>query len=82
MAYKLQDPTLYREDPRTGEEHVSFTEEEWDAMMATRESRIAFGYEQPCGCPTAANCGYQYGCCGVQEAMYDEAQYEAEEGAQ
>lgn len=86
--YKMQDPDLYSVDPRTGEERVAFTEDEWTMMTESRESRIAFGLEKPCGCPSISQCGYEYGACGVQEAETAQAEYEyyaeleaAEEGS-
>lgn len=47
-------------DPDTFAGPVLFTDDEWEMMTSTREARIAFGYELPCGC-RPGSCSSEYG---------------------
>lgn len=47
-------------DPDTHAGPILFTDDEWEMMTSTREARIAFGYELPCGC-RPGSCSSEYG---------------------
>ncbi len=68
----------YNADEMAGPELFSNTE--WAEMMATHESRVAFGFELECGC-RPGTCSYQYGGdCSKDnsESLYELSQWHAE----
>lgn len=59
-------------DPDVAAGPELFTNKEWEGMTGTREARIAFGYELPCGC-RPGSCSSEYGGdCGNYDYETDE----------